>query len=650
MGGPALTSIAVYGSPVDPRLLSTARAHGVRVLLVCPAGCFGTDARALGGKWGDEAFVRGWVSRSVGAVRQHGAGGIFLDIEASPLNATQATQLTAMVRRLADSLRAAQPGSLLAMAAFQLGLLLPHCGATGLPDYAGLARAVDRLVVMNYDANPWRRGGPDDFANAPLFVVNRSLHCYGQFGVDAKKLLLAFPWYGFAYTCAATQSAAATPTEELGCNATAARTVGWACPAPNCSGVAGCKPHDSGSVPPNHSDAFVLTGATDYEEYCMQRMIDSAVEKRWDARTETPYAYFRGAQGELNRLDYDDCRSLGLKYRLAEAAGAAGVAMWTANGVGDAKAPSAAQFWRGIPRVSAQLKTDDASVASVVPARIPTVGGQAVTVTLALPAPTAVAAWCRVGPAAGGYSLAWPAADDVEPSPDKWQLVVPAEVLNQSSVRCTPPPTAVPGPGLLSVTVNGGANWTAGAPIMYYELVHASLDRRPYIREDKARLMLGSDRVLSGAVLRVSVSLPAANASWQFTDVPGGSDVMLPLPLDALPPAIHNDMQVVVALPDGRNVTLWTRMLRTPPPAAGSGATAVQVDMASGGGLLLNGQKWNAAGWYMAMSTPRSQAIPSLANLSAHMQTMARSGVNLMYLLRQTFLLILSPFRLTDFF
>ena len=114
-----------------------------------------------------------------------------------------------------------------------------------------------------------------------------------------------------------------------------------------------------------HSDAFVLTGATDYEEYCMQRMIDSAIEKRWNERTETPYAYFRDAQGELNRLDYDDGRSLGLKYRLAEAAGAAGVAMWTANGVGDAKAPSAAQFWRGIPRVSAQLKTDDASVVPV---------------------------------------------------------------------------------------------------------------------------------------------------------------------------------------------------------------------------------------------------------------------------------------------
>ena len=140
----------------------------------------------------------------------------------------------------------------------------------------------------------------------------------------------------------------------------------------------------------------------------MQRMINSAVEKRWDARTETPYAYFRGAQGELNRLDYDDCRSLGLKYRLAEAAGAAGVAMWTANGVGDAKAPSAAQFWRGIPRVSAQLKTDDASV---VPARIPTAGGQAVTVTLALPAPTrSLPTMCFGADMRSWWRGGWPAA------------------------------------------------------------------------------------------------------------------------------------------------------------------------------------------------------------------------------------------------
>ena len=43
----------------------------------------------------------------------------------------------------------------------------------------------------------------------------------------------------------------------------------------------------------------------------MQRMIDSAIEKRWNEGTETPYAFFRGAQGELNRLDYDDGRSLG---------------------------------------------------------------------------------------------------------------------------------------------------------------------------------------------------------------------------------------------------------------------------------------------------------------------------------------------------
>eukprot|EP01047_Picozoa_sp_COSAG01_P065776 COSAG01_NODE_8946_length_2607_cov_1.784290_1_plen_653_part_00 len=248
------------------------------------------------------------------------------------------------------------------------------------------------------------------------------------------------------------------------------------------------------------------------------------------------------------------------------------------------------------------------------------------------PSPLGTAAWCRVGPVNSGYSLAWPAVGDVEPSPDRWQLVAPAEVLNHSAVRCTPPPTAVAGPGLLSITLNGGANWSAGVPIMYYELVHASLDRRPYIHEVTARLMLGSDRQqLSGATLRVSVLLLAARASWTFAAVPGGADIMLPLPLGGLPAAIHNDMKVIVTIPSGRNLTLWTRMIRTPPPSAASDVTAVQVDMASGGGLLLNGAKWNAVGWYMAMSKPGSPAIPDLANLSAHMQSMARSGVNFAY-------------------
>ena len=330
----ALTSIAVYGSPVDPHLLCTAHAHGVRVLMVCPAGCFGTDATTLGGKWGNVTFVRGWVNRSVQVVRDHGADGIFLDIETSPLSPLQATQLTEMVRRLADAMHAAQPSSLVTMASFQLGLLLPDCGATGLPDYAGLARAVDWLVVMNYDANPWRRA---DFANAPLPVVNRSLACYRQFGVAAENLVLAFPWYGFVYTCARSDDSG-LPLQHDGqgarrCNATAAHTVGWACPAPNCTGVPG--------------------SATDHEEYCMQSLIDRAVQLSWNENTSTPFAYFYEGGSELRRLDFDDNRSLAAKYQLAESAGARGIAMWTANGVGNPESSSAAaQFWRGIPGMS----------------------------------------------------------------------------------------------------------------------------------------------------------------------------------------------------------------------------------------------------------------------------------------------------------
>lgn len=63
---------------------------------------------------------------------------------------------------------------------------------------------------------------------------------------------------------------------------------------------------------------------------------------------QTPYAYFRDVKGRLQRLDYDDGHSLSLKYHLADTAGIAGIALWTANGVGDANTPSAIPFWRGI--------------------------------------------------------------------------------------------------------------------------------------------------------------------------------------------------------------------------------------------------------------------------------------------------------------
>ena len=73
----------------------------------------------------------------------------------------------------------------------------------------------------------------------------------------------------------------------------------------------------------------------------MQSMIDSAIQKHWNTHTQTPYAYFRDVKGRLQRLDYDDGHSLSLKYHLADTAGTAGIALWTANGVGDANTPSA---------------------------------------------------------------------------------------------------------------------------------------------------------------------------------------------------------------------------------------------------------------------------------------------------------------------
>eukprot|EP01044_Picomonas_judraskeda_P035140 COSAG03_NODE_14895_length_448_cov_0.868195_1_plen_86_part_00 len=85
----------------------------------------------------------------------------------------------------------------------------------------------------------------------------------------------------------------------------------------------------------------------------MQSLIDRAVQLSWNENTSTPFASFYEGSRELRRLDFDDNRSLAAKYQLAESAGARGIAMWTANGVGNPESSSAAaQFWRGIPGMS----------------------------------------------------------------------------------------------------------------------------------------------------------------------------------------------------------------------------------------------------------------------------------------------------------
>jgi hypothetical protein len=69
----------------------------------------------------------------------------------------------------------------------------------------------------------------------------------------------------------------------------------------------------------------------------------------------------------LKRLDYDDSRSLKLKYDIAERAGVRGVGVWTANSL-DYSSASATQFWRDLGSYKGGFvkprKTDDGQASS----------------------------------------------------------------------------------------------------------------------------------------------------------------------------------------------------------------------------------------------------------------------------------------------
>eukprot|EP00041_Stephanoeca_diplocostata_P042407 m.10871 g.10871 ORF g.10871 m.10871 type:complete len:481 (+) comp7992_c0_seq1:260-1702(+) len=187
----------------------------------------------------------------------------------------------------------------------------PGCGSAGYNAGVGAAGA--------YCCDPARAAPCSTcyFANAALPVVSAGVDCYARLGVPAGKLVLAFPWYGYDYTCAAGSTLDT-------CRVVQARQIG-------------------------------------YPE--VQKLLTTpSVVQQWLPNTSTPYfGYYivngtlvaidapatgRGmATGVLHRVEYDDPRSLRLKYALARNVSARGVGMWTASTLNYSDVATARQFW-----------------------------------------------------------------------------------------------------------------------------------------------------------------------------------------------------------------------------------------------------------------------------------------------------------------
>ena len=100
------------------------------------------------------------------------------------------------------------------------------------------------------------------------------MECYKSLGVPASKLVLAYPWYGYYYTCSAGDS----PGADGFCHVTKATQTS----------LPVAKKQLATAEPPG---------------------------RIWQANSSTPHFYYRDVNKTLHRVDYDDSQSLIAKYK-----------------------------------------------------------------------------------------------------------------------------------------------------------------------------------------------------------------------------------------------------------------------------------------------------------------------------------------------
>ena len=302
------------GYSISPQLLCHAHSLGVRVVR-------GIDFPPAD-QWDNDTAVSAYISDHVANMKSCHLDGYNLDVEVADTLA-QSRSMVALARRFTAAMHAAVPGS---QVSFDVDSLAAPCsGNPTKPDYiydvVGLAKAVDFLVVMDYDSanNPAQQPFFKGPMALPLLKVG--VERFQQLGVPPSSLVLAMPWYGYEWIVDAGCSGNGTcPGAEehhyLGIGSTGPKQLeGFTCragvykmPGPfffnlSCPSAYGLLPHA------NHGE-------------------------EWDPWSQTPFLrYTDPHQGTAYEVWYENQKSLALKYAYAKEVGVRGVGMWQANSI-----------------------------------------------------------------------------------------------------------------------------------------------------------------------------------------------------------------------------------------------------------------------------------------------------------------------------
>jgi di-N-acetylchitobiase len=246
-----------------------------------------------------------------------GWDGINLDIEDFAGNETFRQALTSLVCELRASMSVALPGSQLSFCS----AALPMSNSKHY-DYARMAQCVDIFIPMAYAMTGKGRGGEPLQPNSPLPTVQTGLAQYQRLGIDATKLVLALPFYGYNVPC----------TE---------RTPGPCLIAPGS--------WDSTKFQAGYGE---IMGT-------LLPLAGGVRALRWNGTASSPYFDYVAAAGAAavapggsdvrHRVVFDNPLSLQAKVAMARSMGVRSIGVWTVDAVPYASDPAAAEeMWAAI--------------------------------------------------------------------------------------------------------------------------------------------------------------------------------------------------------------------------------------------------------------------------------------------------------------
>jgi hypothetical protein len=300
----------VWSSPTLTNLVSTAHAHGTKVVVTIRAG----GADLCGALYGYQTTVLQIAKE----VKAKGVDGVNIDYEgqlATCTNPNGGTNYTnqALVTQLAAALRAALPGYYLSIATYS-GSAAGNDGFFNIPD---LNQYVDSFFVMAYDMDYSNQGlAPLDtctrFCMAPVSPLTNyywndttSMNQYVAV-TGASKVILGQPYYGrVSCVSSAVAHATATTTVQAATYIDAAAAISSTDVQPGTYAV--------------HRDANDPTGAD-----------------RWDTWYDNAYHCWR-------EMYWSDVTTLSTRYDLVNQLNLRGVGFWTLNYGG-----GSAELWSSI--------------------------------------------------------------------------------------------------------------------------------------------------------------------------------------------------------------------------------------------------------------------------------------------------------------